>query len=374
MEDRIVTIAVHNYARAEVLKAKLQSEGIECYLKNVNVVYSTVPGGVEVRVHQKDMEQALRIIEKANEEYRQEEDRTEEMTKEKVQRILVPVDFSEYSKNACYYAVGLAEKLDAEIKLLHVYYNPVVNSMPMTDTYYYQVNLDEIIRDVEIRAKDKMDRFYKEIKQYIEKKGYKNLTLDYALVRGITYEEIIYKSEEYHPDVMIVGTRGKGEKPGDLIGGVTYKIIERTKVPVLAIPEKSEFQGLGTINIMYVTDFDDSDYTAIRKLMHIMKPFNTRVYCVHLSDHESSEYAEVKMDSFKEHIQSEYPKQTFECDIIEKKDFLESIQEYIEKRHIDIISIVTHKRNIFEKLFHPSRAKKLLFHTNIPLFVFHSSD
>ncbi|MFW5978857.1 MAG: putative signal transducing protein, partial [Bacteroidia bacterium] len=62
MEDRIVTIAVHNYARAEVLRAKLQSEGIECYLKNVNVVYSTVPGGVEVRVHQKDMEQALRII------------------------------------------------------------------------------------------------------------------------------------------------------------------------------------------------------------------------------------------------------------------------------------------------------------------------
>ncbi|MFO8234419.1 MAG: universal stress protein [Bacteroidales bacterium] len=373
MEERLVTIAVHNYSRAEVLKAKLESEGIECDLKNVNVVYSTIPGGVEVRVKQQDMEKALRIIEKASEAYKEEEN-GDEIAKGKVQRILVPVDFSEYSKNACHYAVGLAEKLDAEIKLLHVYYNPIVNSMPMTDTYYYQVNLDEIIRDVEIRAKEQMDKFYNDIKQYIEEKGYKNLTLDYALVRGITYEEIIYKSEEYHPDVIIIGTRGRGEKPGDLIGGVTYKIIEKAKVPVLAIPENSEFQGLGTVNILYVTDFDESDYTAIRKLMHVMNPFNIRVFCVHLSETDSNSYASAKMNSFKEHIQSEYPNQTFECDIIEKKDFLGSIQGYIEEKKIDIISIVTHKRNIFEKLFNPSRAKKLLFHTTIPLFVFHSED
>jgi nucleotide-binding universal stress UspA family protein len=372
MSERIVTIAVHNYARAEILKEKLLSEGIECYLRNVNVVYSTVPGGVEVRVKQGDMEKALRIIEKVSEEYRHEDGKGSEARK--VQRILVPVDFSEYSKNACRYAVGLAEKLNAEIKLLHVYYNPIVNSMPMTDTYYYQVNLDEILRDIELRAKEQMDKFYNEIKQYVEEKGFENLTIDYALVRGITHEEIIYKSEDYNPDVIILGTRGKGEQPGDIIGGVAYKIIEKTRVPVLAIPEKSEFQGIGNINILYVTDFDESDYTSIRKLMNIMQPFSIRVYCVHLSASDTNEYDKAKMDSFKEYIQSEYEHQTFECDLISNKNFLDAIQEYIGEKHIDIISLVTHKRNILEKLFNPSRAKKLLFHTNVPLLVFHAQE
>jgi nucleotide-binding universal stress UspA family protein len=373
MNDRLVTIAIHSYSRAEILKERLNAEGIDCYLKNVNVVYSAVPGGVEVRVNEKDMEQALRIIEKVSEEYRNE-DNAQKVEPTKVQRILVPVDFSEYSKNACRYALGLAEKLDAEIKLLHVYYNPIVNSMPMTDTYYYQVNLDEIIRDIELRAKKQMDRFYNEIKQYADNQGLKNITIDYALVRGITHEEIIQKSEDYDPDVIIIGTRGSGEKPGDLIGGVTYKIIEKTKVPVLAIPEESEFQGIGNVNIMYVTDFDESDYTSIRKLMNIMKPFNIRVYCVHLSTPDTNEYDKVKMDTFKEYIQTEYENQTFECDLIEKKDFLAGIQEFIEGKSIDIISLVTHKRSLLEKIFNPSRAKKLLFHTNIPLLVFHAPE
>ena len=153
MDDKIITIAIHNYARAQVLQGRLNSEGIECYLKNVNLLLSSISGGVKVQVHEDDLEQALRIVEKVNDEYRKEQEDSAHPPK-KVQRILVPVDFSMYSKNACYYALGLAEKLNAEVKLMHVYYNPVVNSMPMTDTYYYQVNLDEIIRDIELRAKE----------------------------------------------------------------------------------------------------------------------------------------------------------------------------------------------------------------------------
>jgi nucleotide-binding universal stress UspA family protein len=371
MSDRLVTLAVHNYSRAQVLKSRLNAEGVECYLKNVNLVHSTVPGGVKIQVHEDDMERALRIVEKVNEEYRKE-DLEQEAPGKQVQRILVPVDFSRYSKNACQYAIGLAEKLNAEIKLLHVYYNPVVNSMPMTDTYYYQVNLDEIIRDIEVRAKEKMEQFYKEIKQQIDQQNLKNVRLDYALIRGITHEEIVLQAEEYNPDVIIVGTRGKGEKPGDLIGGVTRKIIEHSSVPVLAIPESSEYKGISNINIMYVTEFDDSDYKAIHKLMNIVSSFSVRLYCVHISTPESNKWDEVKMDSLKHHIQEEYSSQHFECDLIEEEDKLKGIQEFIHNRHIDILSLVTHKRTLIERLLNPGIERKLLFHSNVPLLVFHA--
>ena len=371
--DKMITLAVHNYSRAQVLKSRLNAEGIECFLKNVNLVHSAVPGGVKIRVHEDDMERALRIVEKVNEEYRREDLRQQEETK-KVQRILVPVDFSMYSKNACRYAIGLAEKLSAEIKLLHVYYNPIVNSMPMTDTYYYQVNLDEIIRDIELRAKERMEQFYQDVKEQIDRQNIKNVGLDYALIRGITYEEILLQSEEYNPDVIIVGTRGKGEKPGDLIGGVTRKIIENASVPVLAIPEGSEYKGISNINIMYVTEFDDSDYKAIRKLMNLVSPFSVRLYCVHISTPESNKWDQVKMDTLKQHIQEEYSHQMFECDLIEEEDKLKGIQDFIQSRSIDILSLVTHKQNLLARIFNPGIERKLLFHSNVPVLVFHTAQ
>jgi len=371
-EDKLITIAVHNYARAEILRTRLESEGIECYLKNINLIHSVVSGGVKVRVNSKDLEKALRIVEKASDQFRDEYQTEIEEQSPGVQRILVPIDFSDYSVNACRYAIGLAEKLNAEIKLMHVYYNPVVNSMPLTDTYYYQVNMDEIIREIELRAKSNMEEFYRDLKEKIEVDNIQGVKLDYTLVRGVASEEIITKSEEYKPDVIIIGTRGQGERENDLIGSVTAKIIEDTKVPVLVIPEDSLYQGVATINIMYTTNFDDSDFKALKKLMYIMSLFEFRLYCVHIGNEKNSTLDKAKMNSLKEKLYNQYSDYEIECSLIQEENFLKGMQEFIREKKIDIISLVTHKRNLISQLLNPSIARKVLFHTNIPFLVFHA--
>ncbi|MCD4832318.1 MAG: universal stress protein [Bacteroidales bacterium] len=372
MEDKLITIAVHNYARAEILRTRLEAEGVECYLKNVNLIHSVISGGVKVRVNSCDLEKALRIVEKVSDQFRDEYQNEIDESNKSVQRILIPIDFSDYSVNACRYAIGLAEKLNAEIKLMHVYYNPVVNSMPLTDTYYYQVNMDEIIREIELRAKSNMEEFYGDLKKKIEKDNIQGVKLDYALVRGIASEEIIAKSVEYKPDVIIIGTRGQGEKENDLIGSVTAKVIEDTKVPVLVIPEDSYYSGIATINIMYATDFDESDYKALKKLMNIVSPFDIRLYCVHIGNPDTNVWDKAKMNRLKEKMYTQYPDYEIECSLIEEEDFLKGIQEFTREKNIDIISLVTHKRNLLSKILNPSIARKVLFHTNIPFLVFHS--
>ena len=372
MEDKIITIAVHNYARAEILRTRLEAEGVECYLKNINLIHSVISGGVKVRVNSRDLEKALRIVEKASDQFRGEYQDEIDVSNRSVQRILVPIDFSDYSVNACRYAIGLAEKLNAEIKLMHVYYNPVINSMPLTDTYYYQVNMDEIIREIELRAKSNMEEFYGDLREKIEKENIQGVKLDYTLVRGIASEEIIAKSVEYKPDIIIIGTRGQGEKENDLIGSVTAKIIEDTKVPVLVIPEDSYYSGIATINIMYATDFDESDYKALKKLMNIMSPFDIRLYCVHIGKQDTNVWDKAKMNGLKEKLYAQYPDYEIECSLIEEEDFLKGIQNLIREKKIDIISLVTHKRNLLSKILNPSIARKVLFHTNIPFLVFHS--
>ena len=125
---------------------------------------------------------------------------------------------------------------------------------------------------------------------------------------------------------------------------------------------------------MYVTEFDDSDFKAINKLMNIVNPFSVRLWCVHITSPEADEIDQVKMERLKQYIQNEFPHQYFKCDLIEEEDKLKGIQNFIEQQHIDIISLVTHKRNIFAKLFNPGIEKKLLFHTNVPLLVFHAEQ
>jgi nucleotide-binding universal stress UspA family protein len=372
MEDKLITIAIHNYARAEIIRTRLEAEGVECYLKNINLIHSVISGGVKVRVHQRSLEKALRIVEKLSEQFRDEYLEDQNISSRSVQRILVPIDFSDYSVNACKYAIGLAEKLNAEIKLMHVYYNPVVNSMPLTDTYYYQVNMDEVIREIEIRAKENMDEFYMDLKDKIEKDKIEGVKIDFSLVRGIASEEIIAKSKEYKPDVIIIGTRGKGDRENDLIGSVTAKIIEDTKVPVLVIPEDSLYQGITTISILYATNFDDSDYKAIKKLMNVLSPFDIRLYCVHIGTEDSNVWDKVKMDSLKDKLLKEYSDYEIECSIIETDDFFAGVQDLIREKKIDILSLVTHKRNLISKLLNPSTTRKVLFHTNIPFLVFHA--
>ncbi|MCX6307658.1 MAG: universal stress protein, partial [Bacteroidia bacterium] len=50
MEENLVTVAIHTYERAIVLKGILESKGIEVCLHNVNLIQPIVSAGVRVRI------------------------------------------------------------------------------------------------------------------------------------------------------------------------------------------------------------------------------------------------------------------------------------------------------------------------------------
>ena len=48
MEDKLVTLAILTYAKAQILKNVLENEGIETYIHNVNQIQPVVSSGVRV--------------------------------------------------------------------------------------------------------------------------------------------------------------------------------------------------------------------------------------------------------------------------------------------------------------------------------------
>ena len=372
MEDKIITVASYPYSRAQLLKSRLEAEGIECFLSNINLLQPDIASGVKIRINEKDADRAMRIIEDIKEEYGKAKQKTIEKLKS-VRRILVPVDFSDHSVNACNYALGLAQKLKAEIKLLYAYFNPVISSEPYDEMFSYQVNLDNVVSTLKDEAEEQMKLFTNRLKEWIKKEKISNVKITYELDRGVPEEVILNFSENYKPGVIVLGTRGKGEKGSAIFGSVTKRVIENAKVPVLSIPEKSVYMGIKYMNkVLYATDFDDSDYKAIRKLMTLVRPFGIKIYFVHIASDATNPLDNVKMEELKEHFITEYSDYNVVCDIIEHSDVLQGIEDYIDEKDIDLLALTTHKRRLFERLFNPSITNKMLFHTNIPLLVFHS--
>ena len=59
---RLITVAIHTYDHACRLRHKLEREGIEVVLQNVNLESPVVSSGVRVRIHEHNLPLALRII------------------------------------------------------------------------------------------------------------------------------------------------------------------------------------------------------------------------------------------------------------------------------------------------------------------------
>ena len=63
MEDKLVTLAILTYAKAQILKNVLENEGIETYIHNVNQIQPVVSSGVRLRIKESDLPRALKITE-----------------------------------------------------------------------------------------------------------------------------------------------------------------------------------------------------------------------------------------------------------------------------------------------------------------------
>ena len=114
----LVTIATYEQSiTAYILKSKLEDAHIDCYFA---ILSSSEEEWEEVRVQvsEYDVEAAIKVMLEIQAEYGTDIEKIKEAKPSR--KILVPTDFSTGSEHACRYAIHLAHKIKAEIKLLHV--------------------------------------------------------------------------------------------------------------------------------------------------------------------------------------------------------------------------------------------------------------
>ena len=365
METGIVIATFLDHKAAYFFKFKLGIEGIDAYIIESN---NGEKSNLQVQVYKENVEKAVNLLceIRANSEFA-----NIEVNIKNIKRILVPIDFSEYSKTVCLFAFSVAKSIGAEIKILHVYNDPFADSAYSRNRISYEKFSKSVLHEVEKMAETNMLKFIEDLEVEIKQYDFGDIKYHYNLKKGKPEYQIVKLSEFYKPYIIILGTRGVGQMPNDIVGSVSLKVIENTEIPILAIPEKWDFKNLYSIKILYATDFHDSDFTAFNKLLEILKPFKTEFHCVHVEFDESNPWKEMQMFKLESFLEQNYSKHEIKCHIIKHNNLIHGIQEFVDNKGIDIISFSSPKKNIFQKLVMPNNLRKMIFQTTIPLLIFH---
>jgi nucleotide-binding universal stress UspA family protein len=145
-------------------------------------------------------------------------------------KILVPIDFSHFSKKALLEAVKLAECCGGKIFLLHVeedifHMKKIHKSHPPLENICEEVHKGFIVEN-----KKRLEEF----KANIPKRLYGG-----ALIKeGHPFVEIIKFAQGRCMDIIIMSSRGRSDIKHALLGSVAEKVARKALCPVLLIKDK----------------------------------------------------------------------------------------------------------------------------------------
>ena len=373
MSNKLITVTtLEHINQADMMKGWLDSAGIESYILDhgLSVENATqMEGQVELQVFEEDVSNALEIINSVN-----IVDKTDAKTPgaeiQLIKKIIVPIDFSSYSLNAACYAAHVAQQKGAEITMIHVYFNPVTNPISYDHFYSFPANVAETLNEIVENASKLMKEFMEKLNSYLFDHKISKIQMKTELIGGIAEEAILDYAKVGQFDLMVVGIRGK-EASENWFGNFMTEIINKTNIPVLAIPGQVSYKESMFKRVMYATNFDKSDGIAIRKLIDIAMPLETHISVVHIDDTSDNPFINYDLAHFKEKYIGNVDQVKMDFDLIVNKNRARGIENFIIDNEIDIIAITSHKRNIITSLFLPSLTKELLFRLEIPMLIFH---
>ena len=145
-----------------------------------------------------------------------------------IKRILVPLDFSTSSRRALDYAVGVAQKFDASLHLVHVCETP---SMMTASIDAYAI----AYADWNQRLGEEAERELVKISTSL-----KGIVVTTEVLFGRAAAAIIEAAETNAADLIVMGTHGHGAVMHVLMGNVAERVVRTAACPVLTVREPRE--------------------------------------------------------------------------------------------------------------------------------------
>lgn len=145
-----------------------------------------------------------------------------------VNKIMVAVDFSDYSEPAVQYAAELARNVSAKLLLANIYDERDIERIKMVAIRVPEFSVQKHVGQ---HMEDRRQR----LAALAEKFVHGDIDLEASVRKGVPYKGLLQLIEEKKPDLLVMGTKGRSNFVDMIIGSCAQKMFRRSPIPLLSI-------------------------------------------------------------------------------------------------------------------------------------------
>lgn len=276
-------------------------------------------------------------------------------------KVLVCIDGSDFSKAVCDYGVFIAKNLNLPLVLLNVVeHSKISNLVDFSGNIGFgakDVLLEMLVDEDAKRSQEEILKgkvILKQMQEYIKSKDFSNFT---TLQRhGTLYETL----DELGSDlkIAIIGLNGENSKD---IGSNVEELIRTLNIPILLV--NSEFKPIKSILMAY----DGSLYAKKSIDIAVKNPIfpNTKRYIVNVNSDKNDSNRVLNEASLI------FKNANIDSEILSLSgDKLEAILNYQQSMNADIIAMGAYSHNRFRSAIFGSFTTNMILKSKVPLLLF----
>lgn len=280
--------------------------------------------------------------------------------------ILLPTDFSDYSRNAISYALQLYKKEACFFQLLHVY--------KVRDYEESSRLTPKPAPGVLEKAKEVIDV---ELKQMVEDLKNKSPNKDHEFGFTAANKPLVPAVREaiinHKVDLVVIGTHGHTGDTEVVYGSNTVNLMEEIKrCPILAVPGHVRFHSIREIVLAhgFKAELTPKDLNFLVQLSH---NFNAPIRILHIMEEGGlNERQKENRRWLFEHLREQKAEHSFHS--LEFLNIPLGIYAFTESRGSDLIAFINKKHSLLENLLFDPLYQDLAHFSKVPVLVLHQPD
>lgn len=188
-----------------------------------------------------------------------------------MKNILIPTDFSSFSKSAMRTGAYIASKTDATIHLLNICQAP-------EDWNRLSVTQMQRFPEIESRIVESELRLEKTLSEPI----FSGLDVKTCVMGGSAYRQILDYAEKFKIDLIVMGAHGNNESDGPFIGSTAQKVLR--VAPCLVLSVKKNFKPASLKKLVFASSYNEFSLTkSFKAIKSFALDIGAKVDFVHIN-------------------------------------------------------------------------------------------